>query len=194
MKIRHLPWMAIALGFAALAACDRKDQDQRTSAARDPGREQMAFPPDVRNDEDFANSAARANLAEIEAGRLAASKGGDDDVRKFGRQMVDDHGQAQVKLTDLGAKKGFRLPTETDDARRQDLSKLSQLSGADLDQKFAEMMVADHEKAVALFGKNATGAKDGDVRDFAKSTLPTLQHHLKVAQELKNKVGESTAD
>src|SRR4029077_20051176 len=101
MKIRHVPWLALALGFAALAPRVRTHQEQRASDTRDQGREQMAFPPDVRSDEDFANSAARANLAEIEAGRLAASKGGDDDVRKLGRQMVDDHSQAQVKLTDL---------------------------------------------------------------------------------------------
>jgi putative membrane protein len=44
-------------------------------------------------------------------------------------------------------------------------------------------MVKDHQKDVKEFQKQADKAKDADVKNFAANTLPTLQEHLKMAQE-----------
>src|ERR1044071_9145575 len=41
-------------------------------------------------DHRFAMEAAMGGLAEVELGKVAASKGASDEVRQFGQRMVDD--------------------------------------------------------------------------------------------------------
>ena len=45
-------------------------------------------------------------------------------------------------------------------------------------------MVSDHKTTVSLFQKEAKSGKDGDLQAFAGKTLPTLQEHLKSAQDI----------
>ncbi len=54
-------------------------------------------------DENFIAKTAIKNVAEIEAGTLAESKGTDLSVRNFGTMMVDDHSSAQAELKAIGS-------------------------------------------------------------------------------------------
>ena len=51
------------------------------------------------------------------------------------------------------------------------------------------MMVADHEKAIALFENASTNAAGADARKLAADTLPTLREHLQAARDLQGKLG-----
>jgi len=57
-------------------------------------------------------------------------------------------------------------------------------SGNDFDREFARLAVADHEKDIAEFEKEAKSGSDSEVRAWANKTLPTLRAHLKQAQSL----------
>jgi putative membrane protein len=59
--------------------------------------------------------------------------------------------------------------------------RLSKLSGGQFD-KFVKAMVTDHKKDIAKYEKEAKSK--GPLADFAKETLPTLQHHLQTAETL----------
>ncbi|HEY3570771.1 MAG TPA: DUF4142 domain-containing protein, partial [Thermoanaerobaculia bacterium] len=65
---------------------------------------------------------------------------------------------------------------------------LSKLSGAAFDKAYVSMMVKDHKKDVAEFKKESTKAKDSDVKSFASTTLPTLQDHLKMIEDISAKM------
>src|SRR4051812_17616344 len=52
----------------------------------------------ARKDRSFMEKASRDSLAEVEAGKLAASKAESDSVKKFAGQMVQDHGKAADEL------------------------------------------------------------------------------------------------
>jgi putative membrane protein len=69
---------------------------------------------------------------------------------------------------------------------------LSKLSGEAFDRAYMQHMVKDHQKDVSLYRKQATGASDPDVKQFASATLPTLQKHLQRAQEIEQIVGGSS--
>ena len=58
----------------------------------------------VKADDPFFNKASEANLAEIQAGKLAESKGSSK-VKSYGKQMVEDHTKGENELTDLAKKK-----------------------------------------------------------------------------------------
>jgi putative membrane protein len=75
----------------------------------------------------------------------------------------------------------MELPADAKSTKDQ----LSGLSGENFDREFMRHMVSDHEKAVDLFRKEAQGGQDAQVKQFAQQTLPTLQDHLKQAQEVQ---------
>jgi len=53
-----------------------------------------------------------------------------------------------------------------------------------VDKKYIKEMIEDHEDAVKLFEK-ATKSDDAMSPPLPRKTLPTLQHHLGEAQDLK---------
>jgi putative membrane protein len=48
------------------------------------------------------------------------------------------------------------------------------------------MQVSAHKDAVSLFERYAKGGDDAKLKDWAGKTLPALQHHLEMAQEMNN--------
>ena len=48
------------------------------------------------------------------------------------------------------------------------------------------MQVSAHKDAVSLFERYAKSGDDPKLKDWAGKTLPALQHHLQMAQDLKN--------
>jgi putative membrane protein len=99
--------------------------------------------------------------------------------------MVDDHGKAQEELKGLADSKQVTLPTDLDPKHRQLRDRLAKLKGADFDRAYANEMVSEHKKDVAEFKREAKSAKDPDVKNWAGKTLPTLEDHLKQAQDMQ---------
>jgi putative membrane protein len=135
-------------------------------------------------DHNFIMDAAMGGLMEVELGRIAAEKGMSDAVKQFGQRMVDDHSKANTELMSLASSKGMTLPTELDAKHREQVTKFSAMSGAELDREYTKMMVSDHRKDVSEFEKESTRATDPDLKAFATKTLPTLQEHLRMAEAL----------
>jgi len=135
-------------------------------------------------DRDFLMDAAMGGLMEVELGRVAAQQGSSDAIKQFGQRMVDDHGKANTELMTLASSKGITLPTSIDDKHREQVTKLSSMTGADFDRAYAKMMLKDHEKDVSEFEKESMKGGDADVKAFASKTLPTLQEHLTMARAL----------
>jgi putative membrane protein len=135
-------------------------------------------------DRDFIMDAAMGGLMEVELGHVAAQKGMSDAVKQFGQRMVDDHSKANTELMTLASGKGITLPTAMDEKHQKDVTKLSAMSGAEFDRAYSRMMLSDHKKDVSEFEKQSTKGTDADLKAFASKTLPTLQEHLQMAQNL----------
>jgi putative membrane protein len=195
MRTSKLATLVAIAGMAALFACDRRDEG--TTGRNRPGEPRTTDyrTTDGRStaDTSWLVQAAEANLAEIEAGRLAESKASNSEVKQFGQHMVDDHSKANAELGDLAHKKGLTLPTRPGEMHTKAAADLADLNGADFDRKYMDMMVTDHEKAVSLF-ESHTDASDADVKAFAEKTLPTLRHHLQMAKDVRGKLGAPKAD
>ena len=136
-------------------------------------------------DREFATKAAQAGHAEVTAGKLAASKASSGDVKKFATQMVDDHTKSGDELKPIAESKGIKLPAEPDAAHKQLAARLEKLQGAEFDRVYvAEAGVKDHKAAVDLFTAQAKNGKDPELKAFAQKTLPTVEHHYKMALDL----------
>jgi putative membrane protein len=135
-------------------------------------------------DKTFVKKAAEGGLAEVELGKLATEKASNDQVKKFGQRMVDDHGKANDQLKDVAAQKHVDLPTEPNAKDKATKARLEKLSGEEFDRAYMRDMVKDHKADVAEFARESQSSKDLAVKNFARQTLPTLRNHLKEAEKL----------
>ncbi|HEY3788791.1 MAG TPA: DUF4142 domain-containing protein [Urbifossiella sp.] len=135
------------------------------------------------SDKMFMDKAAQGGMAEVQLGQLATEKAQSDDVKKFGQRMVDDHSKANDQLKSLASQKSVTLPTDLNAKDQALKDRLSKLSGAQFDHAYMQAMVKDHKEDIAEFQKEANRGKDSDVKNWASQTLPTLQDHLKMAEQ-----------
>lgn len=139
-------------------------------------------------DTKFATFAAMGGAAEVEMGRLAAQQGASDEVRQFGRRMVDEHTRANGELTQLAASKGMTLPAALDAKHQSAMRRMQALTGERFDREYVKMMVAYHRKTVAEFRREAERGADPDLKAFAARALPALREHLRMAERIYDKM------
>ncbi len=186
------------ISFAALSGCAVLAQAPGGAG----GGQQMPAPrpstpgvnnPDMNNpdtmtkqvdDKKFAKDAAMGGLYEVELGKVAAQKGATDGVKQFGQKMVDDHSKANDQLKEILTKESIDAPTSLDSKHQSRLDKISKLSGPAFDKAYIKDQVKDHEKDVDAFQLEAQNGHDPNFKQFASSTLPTLQQHLTMVKDL----------
>ena len=139
-------------------------------------------------DNDFVMKAAQGGMAEVELGNLAVKQASSSKVKQFGQRMVDDHSKANDELKQVASTKGVTLPTTIGAKHQATVNRLSKMSGAEFDKAYMQDMVKDHQEDVAEFKRESTSGDDPDVKAFAAKTLPTLQEHLKMAQDTMKQV------
>jgi len=144
-------------------------------------------------DKTFVKKAAEGGLAEVELGKLATEKASNDQVKKFGQRMVDDHTKANEQLKDVAAQKHIDLPTEPSAKDKATKARLEKLSGEQFDRAYMRDMVMDHKTDVSEFARESQAAKDPALKNFARQTLPTLRQHLKEAEKLAPPQKKTTA-
>jgi putative membrane protein len=141
----------------------------------------------------FISEAAQGGMAEVQLGQIAKDRASDPAVKQFADKMVREHSEADQKLTQLAAQKGATLPTDIPASEKRETDRLLKLSGAEFDRAYMKHMVRDHKEDVKEFERESKNASDTDVQAWAAKTLPTLQEHLRVAQDVDANVkGEST--
>lgn len=144
------------------------------------------------SDTTFVSKAAQGGLAEVELGNLASQKASSPEVKQFGERMVTDHTKANDQLKQIASKDNLAIPT-TLSAKDQALkNRLNKLSGSSFDKAYMEAMVKDHKTDVAEFQHEAKNGTNPDVKEFAASTVPTLQDHLKQAESTLSQVKGSS--
>jgi len=138
--------------------------------------------------ERFVLIASSAGMAEVAFGKMADEKAASDDVKKFGKQMVEDHTKANKQLMQIAESKQIPVARNMDRKHQEMERKLTELSGAAFDREYIMGQLKDHEEAVALFSKFAEEGKDTELKAFATQTLPTLKEHHKLVKDLAEKV------
>lgn len=139
------------------------------------------------SDMEFATMAAQGGIAEVQMAQLAQQKATSKDVQKYAKQMIKDHTKANNNLMKIAAKKQMTLPTTPNAEQMQMMSQLQQASGAEFDRMYIQMAGIDsHQKMQGLFQSEISGGTDADLKSFASKTLPTVQKHLRMAQEMTN--------
>jgi putative membrane protein len=144
-----------------------------------------------KHDREFMGKAAQGGLMEVAAGKLAAQRAQNPTVRAFGQKMVSDHTAANEMLKSLADSKQMTVPDTVAPEEQAALGKLEGLNGIAFDQAYASYMVQDHVTDIKEFEEEAKRGQDPDVKAFAAQTLPTLRHHLMLANQLSSQQNKS---
>jgi len=102
--------------------------------------------------------------------------------------MVMDHSKANDDLKAIAAKDNITIPTTIDAKHQAEINRLSALSGPAFDKAYLHTMVKNHETTVSDFRAESTNGENADVKNFATSTLPTIENHLADVKNLESKV------
>ena len=136
------------------------------------------------SDTDFYQQALSGGQKEIDASKMEAKDGSSADAKKLANELVADH-TALGKKVQAAAGSGVTAPA----ADTMGPSDLQGKTGKDLDKAWADMMVADHQKAISMFENAANNASTDKAKKLASDALPTLRDHLKKAQDVQQKLG-----
>jgi putative membrane protein len=134
--------------------------------------------------EDFIKEAATSDMLEIAAAKVAQEKGNADE-KKFAEQMITDHTKTSAELKGLvPADMQSAIPSSLDDASQKKLDKLRDTKPDEFAGEYDPMQVSAHKDAVSLFERYSKGGDNDKLKDWAGKTLPALQHHLEMAQQM----------
>jgi putative membrane protein len=173
--MKKLLLAATALSFVSLAAGAQSIPEKTGMNSA------MGIAPKTQ---DFVTEAAQSDMLEIESSKLVDMKSDAKD-KSFADQMIKDHTQTSTELKGLvGGKVQAALPTSMDKAHQDKLDKLKKVDGKDFVKAYEDMQVSAHKDAVSLFERYAKSGENADLKDWAGKTLPHLQTHLKMAQDL----------
>lgn len=181
MKTNHQSTIRVLSCLAALAAMAVLPAFAEDKTADNPGQLSSA-------DYKFAKEAARGGMLEVNLGNVASANSHNAAVQQFGQQMVKDHGAAGQKLQAIASQKGATLPAALTEHQQKEVDRLSKLNGPEFDKAYMAYMVRAHKIDEKAFKKAAEDVQDADLRAWAAGTLPMVQQHLKMAQDLDENV------
>ena len=143
----------------------------------------MAWAKDVDGPQEFLTKAIQGDNSEVELGRLAASKGVTKGVREYGNRLAEDHAKARREAERVAHNMGITAPREPAEKAQREYDKLQGLSGRDFDEEFLRYMVDDHREDIKDFREQEM-SDNREVARLARQQLPTLEGHLRGAQQL----------
>jgi putative membrane protein len=177
--------LALSLTVATGSAMAQSDTSTQTPA---PATNSTAAMKPSSATEDFVKNASIGNQFEIESSRVALEQARSDEVKRFAQRMVDDHGKAGAMLAEMAQKEGMAAPKvpELDSKHTQMLQKIrSAGEGAQFDRAYVDAQVAAHKEAVNLFRDYSQNGDNANLKNFAQTTLPTLEDHLRQIEDLQ---------
>lgn len=140
-------------------------------------------------DAQFLQQAARNSHVQLQAARVALARAHDARVRLFAHDMVDLHERANIELAVMAQDKGVALPLEPAAEQRAGLTSLDQSEPTAFDQRYSEVAgLTAQQETVDLYLRTSDTTNDPDVRAFALRMLPSLQHQMELARDMKTAV------
>lgn len=194
MKRLFLP--ALLAAVLVIAGCSQNRANPRNENGENQSTAGQDIPGGSNNgnanalnpeDKGFAQKAATGGQAEVALGQLAQQKASSPRVKEFAQRMVADHTNANQQLQQIASKKDLDMPTMVPTEAQEEQDKLSKLSGKAFDKEYIRYEVQDHQQDVQDFQKAQNEVSDPDLKQFASQTLPIIEQHLKMAQQIEGK-------
>jgi putative membrane protein len=110
-------------------------------------------------------------------------------VKQFAQHMLRDHQKTTSELKGmlprLEGVSASQMPTSLDQQHQALVQQLQGAQGAEFDRVYAQQQVQSHQTAVGMFRSYAQSGDDARLKQWASQTLPSLEEHLRQAQQLQ---------
>jgi putative membrane protein len=133
----------------------------------------------------FVEKAGGGGMAEVELSQLAVNSAASPQVKQFAQNMVQAHTENNKQLATIAAHENLALPKGLDSEHAKLRDQLAAKHGADFDRAYVAAMRGDHQKMADLLKSSQATVSTEELRTFIKNTLPVVQDHLRMANELK---------
>jgi len=191
-----------ALCAAALvAACSKSEKnadsarlaDSAAMAAPAPAGSTTTSAAPTLTDPNIVALVDEANMADSSAGNVAATKGTNAEVRTFGRDMMRDHhalrkmGQDLAKKLNVTPEMPANNNSEAADKAWVD-SLNSMAKGTAWDKSYIDHEVAVHQQVLSTLHTAEGAAQNAELKSLITKAIPTIDAHLKKAQDIQSKL------
>ena len=148
------------------------------------------------NDAQIASIVVTANQVDIDAGKLAESKGSNADVKAFGKQMVTDHTGVNKSATAL-VKKLNVTPEDNPTSQSlkaggdKNIQNLKSLKGAQFDSAYVDNEVTYHQAVLDAMDKTLIpNAKNEELKALLVKVRPAFVAHLEHAKHIQTELAK----
>ena len=148
------------------------------------------------NDAQIASIVVTANQVDIDAGKLAESKGSNAEVKAFGKQMVTDHSGVNKQAVALVTK--LKVAPEDNATSKslkaggaENVKKLEKLSGPGFDRAYIDNEVTYHQAVLDAVDKTLIpSAQNAELKALLAAVRPAFVAHLEHAKSLQASLGK----
>lgn len=174
--------ICLALAVASLSVPAYAQAPAQQRPASEAKSEQVSS--DTRQ---FVQKATIGDMYEIQSSRIVLDKLQNKEFQDFARRIVDDHTKSSNELKSIvQGMRELQLPMQLDDKHKRMVEQLQSATGTDVARQYKAHQTQAHQDAVKLYQDYARQGDNTRLKQFAESTLPKLQEHLRMAQDLPN--------
>lgn len=142
-------------------------------------------------DAQIASIVVAANQVDINAGKLAVSKGSSKEVKDFGAQMVTDHSGVNKSAIALVTKLKVTPEANPTSASltaggKENIKKLRGLKGAEFDRAYIDNEILYHQTVIDAIDKTLIpNAKNSELKALLINVRPAFVAHLEHAKQIQ---------
>ncbi|MGH7661542.1 MAG: DUF4142 domain-containing protein [Vulcanimicrobiaceae bacterium] len=136
------------------------------------------------NDRVFAQRAYQGGYSEVYVARQVLNLTNDPSVHKFATRMIQDHSRNDAQLAGIARGMHVSVQQKPDADALQEVRTLKHLPKDQIAEQYLTYEETDHERDLNGFKNEAQEGTSTQLRQYAKSSLPVLKTHLKLAQDL----------
>lgn len=164
--------LLVLLGSAVVMSSCNKDDNQVTYQV---------------GNQTFVTNASSSGNFEIQAAKLAQTKGVSDSVKIFADSMINDNTRMLASLNTVASQNGLSTTTTLRTSDQNNLNALMALSGVAFDKQYGAIMYTAHQATLSIFSTAAAsnGVSSAGLRSFAGGQIPELQTQVNMSLKLQ---------
>lgn len=125
------------------------------------------------------------DMYQVQAGKIAQTKGQSPGVKDFGKLMVTDHTAMGSQMKQLFVTTKEKIPTELGPRGKRMIAALNAASPADFDKLYLDQQEAAQKAELSLLQDYAGAGESTDIKPAAAKAVPKVQAHLAKVTELR---------
>lgn len=187
----YLATLLLVGGVSLLSApLARAQSDVREATKINKQRNKLAAQrPDLSKDAlnydaEFAVAAASSNQLEIALGQLAQKKAIAAEVKTWGQQMDQTHGQAEQELQAIAGRAHLTLPASMSPADRKLYDDVDDRNYLGFDKKYLRTLKELHARTIKRYAEAATRLTSPELQAYAARRLPLLSQDEETTGQL----------